>query len=57
MKYKNFEELPIWQSAREIVNLVYSVIDKNEKLGKDFRLSGQLIGSAISVMNNACLVK
>ena len=52
MNYKNFEELPIWQSAREIVKTVYSIIRENKKLEKDFRLAGQLIGSAISIMNN-----
>ncbi len=38
MKYKNFEELPIWQDARKIVNHVYSIISKNAKLEKDYRL-------------------
>jgi len=34
MNYKNFEELPIWKQAREIVNLIYKIIDGNESLKK-----------------------
>jgi four helix bundle protein len=52
MKYKNFEELPIWILAREIVNLIYSIIRDNKELEKDYRLRDQLIGSGISIMNN-----
>mgnify|MGYP005839060333 CR=1 FL=1 len=52
MQYKNFEELPIWMLAREIVNLVYKIINGNSSLKNDFRLSGQLVGSSISIMNN-----
>ena len=52
MKYKNFEELQIWLTAREIVKMVYLIIDGNKKLERDFRLSGQLTGSALSIMNN-----
>ena len=49
MKYKNFEELQIWLTAREIVKMVYLIIDGNKKLERDFRLSGQLTGSALSI--------
>lgn len=52
MRFKNFEELPIWILAREIVNLIYKIIFENEELHKDFRLSGQLIGAGLSIMNN-----
>jgi len=52
MRFKNFEELPIWILAREIVNLIYKIIFENEELRKDFRLSGQLIGAGLSIMNN-----
>lgn len=52
MKYKNFEELPIWQNAREIVKDVYSTISSCSELEKDFRLNGQLIGASVSIMNN-----
>ena len=52
MKYKNFEELPIWQLSREISNLIYKIINESDKLKTDFRLTGQLIGSGLSIMNN-----
>lgn len=52
MHYKNFEELPIWILAREIVNMIYGIIRKSEQLNKDQRLKGQLIGAGISLMNN-----
>lgn len=52
MKYRNFEELPIWQLSREISNYIYKIIDKSDTLKKDFRLTGQLIGSGLSIMNN-----
>ena len=45
MRYKNFEDLPIWNQAREIVNIIYKIIFKNKKLEKDFRFTGQLIGA------------
>ena len=52
MKYNNFEDLPVWQNARSIVNQVYSIIGSNSKLEKDLRLTGQLIGASVSIMNN-----
>jgi four helix bundle protein len=52
MKYRNFEELPIWQLSREISNYIYKIIDESDSLRKDFRLTGQLIGSGLSIMNN-----
>ncbi len=52
MIYKNFEELPIWILARDIVNLIYNIIKENKELDKDLRLKSQLIGAGISIMNN-----
>ncbi len=52
MNYKNFEELPIWQLAREIVIFIYEIIRNNKELEKDLRLKSQLIGAGISTMNN-----
>jgi len=42
MRYKNFEELPIWQKAREIVRLIYSLTSGNDEFKKDYRFVGQL---------------
>jgi four helix bundle protein len=38
--------------AREFVNMVYRAVKANNEFQKDFRLSGQITGAAISVMNN-----
>lgn len=51
MNYKNFEELPIWQDAFEIVKLVYT-ITRYDKIAKDYRLVDQLRGASVSIMNN-----
>ena len=45
---KNFEELEIWQLARELVNLIYS----DFRGCKDFTFKNQITGAGISVMNN-----
>jgi len=52
MRYKNFEELPIWQKAREIVKLIYSLTSGNDELKKDYRFIGQLRAAGLSIMNN-----
>jgi four helix bundle protein len=52
MTIQKFEELECWQHARKLVNLVYTAVKSNEEFQKDFRLSGQITGAAISVMNN-----
>ena len=49
---KRFEDLECWQEARKLVNMVYDAIDENPAFQRDFRLSGQITGAAISVMNN-----
>jgi four helix bundle protein len=45
---KNFEELEIWQMARELVNLVYC--DFREC--RDFGFRNQICRAAVSIMNN-----
>jgi four helix bundle protein len=45
---KNFEELEIWQLARELVNLIYS--DFREC--RDFGFKDQICRAGISIMNN-----
>ncbi|GEM_PF-4444560 len=48
MKYQKFEELEVWQKARELVNEIYSAAEK-EKFSKDFSLKNQIIRAGISV--------
>jgi four helix bundle protein len=45
---KNFEELEIWQLARELVNVIYS----DFRPCKDFTFKNQIAGAGISIMNN-----
>lgn len=52
MKIRKFEDLQCWQEARILVNLVYEAIRNSPKFQKDFRLSGQIAGAAISSMSN-----
>jgi four helix bundle protein len=51
MNYKNFEELPCWQKARELCQEVFYLINKGN-LAKDFSLKDQIWRSAGSVMDN-----
>jgi four helix bundle protein len=52
MKITRFEELICWQKARELSNRVYGFINADSSFKKDLRLSGQIVGAAISIMNN-----
>jgi four helix bundle protein len=52
MKITRFEEIEAWQEARTLVKMVYEVITKNEKFGKDFRLVNQMQSAAVSSMSN-----
>lgn len=45
---KNFEDLEIWQFARQLVNLIYSDFGNCE----DFMFRNQITSAEISVMNN-----
>jgi len=48
---KRFEELEIWQLARQLENSVYEETGKG-KLSKDDKLSDQLNASTGSIMDN-----
>ncbi len=52
MKITRFEDLQCWQEARILVNMVYEAIRNNLNSQKDFRLSNQITGAAISSMSN-----
>ena len=51
MKYKRFEELPVWQMARELCQEVWELIN-DTGLKHDFSLKDQIWRSAGSVMDN-----
>ncbi len=49
--FKRFEEMHAWQSARELVKLVYRAT-KQPDFNQDFALRDQIWRAAISVMSN-----
>lgn len=52
MKIQRFEDLECWKEARKLVNFVYEAVRSNVHFQKDFRLSGQITGAAVSSMSN-----
>lgn len=49
--YQTFEELPIWQEARELVSLIYR-LTKQDDFSKDFGLKDQIQRAGVSIMTN-----
>jgi four helix bundle protein len=49
--FKRFEEMHAWQSARELVKLIYDAT-KQPDFNRDFALRDQIRRAAISVMSN-----
>jgi four helix bundle protein len=47
-----FEDIKVWQEARQLVKLVYNAIAANKDFIKDFRLANQIQASAVSTMAN-----
>ena len=52
MKITRFEDLKCWQEARILVNMVYQAVRISPDFQRDFRLSGQVTGAAVSSMSN-----
>ncbi len=48
---KNFEDLPVWQKARELAEYIYS-LTKKVPFSKDFSLVDQIRRASASVMSN-----
>ena len=51
MKYRKFEELPIWKSALEITRTIYD-LTANLKWSKDFGLRDQSRRAVVSISSN-----
>jgi len=49
--YKSFEDLPVWQNARELAVLVYRTTFKG-KLKDDYGLKNHLQRSVVSISSN-----
>jgi len=52
MKIQRFEELECWKEARKLVNMVYESVKGSTSFQRDFRLSSQITGAAVSSMSN-----
>jgi four helix bundle protein len=50
-KINRFEDLQIWQNARELCKKIYTLVGEN-RLSKDFALKDQILSSSGSVMDN-----
>lgn len=51
MQFKRFEEMKVWQNARELTAMIYRLTAR-EEFRKDFGLKDQIQRSAVSVMSN-----
>jgi four helix bundle protein len=52
MTVERFEDLRIWQEARMQANAIYDLFGDDSLARRDFVFRDQLVGCAISVMNN-----
>ena len=51
MKIQKFEDLKVWQNAREILKQIYNSTS-NQKFSKDFGLRDQIQRASVSIMSN-----
>jgi four helix bundle protein len=51
MKIRGFEDLNVFQRARELTNRIYEVT-RDGTFSRDFRLVNQITGASVSVMSN-----
>jgi four helix bundle protein len=51
MQFKRFEEMPMWQDARKLTNVIYTFA-RGEHFRTDFGLRDQIQRSSVSVMSN-----
>lgn len=51
MKIERFEDLEIWQEARELCKFIYEITEK-EPFCKDYKLRDQIRSSSGSIMDN-----
>ena len=51
-KFIVFEDLPIWQEARNLAKLVYSYSSNNKQFANDYRFVSQIKAAIGSVMDN-----
>ena len=47
-----FEELKVWQLARDLAVDVYGIVKKNPELKRDLRFASQITSAAVSIPSN-----
>ena len=47
-----FEELEVWQLARELAKEIFELFSNSEQFSRDYKLKDQINGSSGSVMDN-----
>jgi len=47
-----FEDLEVWQLARELANEIFETYTASEEFSRDFKLKDQINGSSGSIMDN-----
>ena len=47
-----FEDLEVWQLARELANEIFQIYSISEESSKDYKLKDQINGSSGSIMDN-----
>ena len=52
MKAERFEDLKIWQQARELVAQIYFSFGSESRAGQDYGFRNQMTRASLSVMNN-----
>ena len=52
MKIQKFEDLEAWKEARQLVRLIYDIINQSEQFKRDYKLKEQLTDAVVSVMSN-----
>jgi len=52
VKIERFEDIQIWQKARQLVKNIYQATTENQGFKGDFALKDQIRRAAISVMSN-----
>jgi len=50
-KYRNFEDMPVWQNSRALVDLIYN-ISNQQNFAKDFQFKDHIRRTAISIPSN-----
>ena len=51
MRIERFEDIEAWKEARNLVNMIYDVSDK-ERFSGDFGLKSRIRSASVSVMSN-----